>query len=55
MTVKQRAITQTRISKDRDGDRHGVANQQKALGKYAASRGWPAGQVHRGEADCDES
>jgi len=35
-----RAVTYTRISKDKAGDEHGVANQQSALDKYAASRGW---------------
>jgi site-specific DNA recombinase len=35
-----RAVTYTRISKDRAGDEHGVANQQKALDRHAAARGW---------------
>jgi site-specific DNA recombinase len=35
-----RAVTYTRISKDKAGDEHGVANQQKALDRYAVERGW---------------
>src|SRR5215469_12054226 len=35
-----RVVTYTRISKDRTGDAQGVANQQKALDKYAADRRW---------------
>src|ERR1017187_4801041 len=35
-----RAVTYTRISKDQVGDGHGIANQQAALDRHAASRGW---------------
>jgi len=35
-----RVVTYTRISKDKAGDEHGVANQQAALDRHAAARGW---------------
>jgi site-specific DNA recombinase len=35
-----RAATYTRISKDKTGDEHGVANQQAELNRHAAARGW---------------
>src|SRR5437773_1673004 len=35
-----RAVTYTRISKDKAGGEHGVANQQKALERHAAACGW---------------
>lgn len=38
--VATRVATYTRISKDRAGDAHGVANQQTALEQYATARNW---------------
>src|SRR6516165_3307301 len=35
-----RAVIYTRISKDKAGDEHGVANQLAECERYAASRGW---------------
>ena len=35
-----KAVTYTRISKDRAGDEHGVANQQAELDRHAGERGW---------------
>ena len=35
-----RVVTYTRISKDKAGDEHGVANQQAALDRHAKTRGW---------------
>jgi DNA invertase Pin-like site-specific DNA recombinase len=39
-TSTVRVVTYVRISKDKLGDAHGVANQQAALDKCADSRGW---------------
>ena len=37
---RTRAVTYTRISKDQAGDEHGITNQQAALDRHAAERGW---------------
>ena len=40
MTTCVRCLIYTRISKDKLGDGHGVANQLADLEKRAAARGW---------------
>jgi site-specific DNA recombinase len=47
-----RAIIYTRISRDKDGDAHGVANQLADCERYAAGRGW---QIVRRVTDNDLS
>src|SRR5450631_488293 len=35
-----RCVTYVRMSKDKAGDEHGIANQQAALDRHAEARGW---------------